>query len=186
MDNVTNAGTSTKNTMDDINANITSTQTTVENAANDMVTDLKTADWAGAGQTAADEFTKPFNGLKVKPKVLWGTESYMGTTIGVPTVEFQGVIPFDDYGFAQGGFPDEGQMFIAREAGPELVGRIGNRTAVANNDQIVDAIREGVFDAMTAAMNSQGEKEVRVYLDGKEIATSTRKYNSQTARALGV
>ena len=31
--------------------------------------------------------------------------------------------------YAAGGFPDVGEMFIAREAGPEMVGRIGNKTA---------------------------------------------------------
>ena len=46
--------------------------------------------------------------------------------------------------YAQGGFPPTGQMFIAREAGPEMVGSIGGRTAVANNDQIVEGISAGV------------------------------------------
>lgn len=45
---------------------------------------------------------------------------------------------------ADGGFIDVGEMFIAREAGPELVGRIGSKTAVANNDQIVDSIAKGL------------------------------------------
>lgn len=51
--------------------------------------------------------------------------------------------------FASGGFPDYGQLFIAREngAGAELVGQIGNRTAVANNDQIVEGIKGGVESA---------------------------------------
>lgn len=52
---------------------------------------------------------------------------------------------------AEGGFVDSGQMFIAREAGPELVGTIGNKTAVANNDQIVQAISIGVQRAMENA-----------------------------------
>ena len=51
--------------------------------------------------------------------------------------------------FAQGGFPTQGQMFVAREAGPELVGTIGGRTAVANNDQIVEGISAGVEWANT-------------------------------------
>lgn len=51
--------------------------------------------------------------------------------------------------FANGGFPDEGQIFIARESGPEMVGGMNGSTAVANNDQIVDGIREGVEAAMT-------------------------------------
>lgn len=52
------------------------------------------------------------------------------------------------FGFAGGGFPDAGQLFIAREAGAEMVGSMGGHTAVANNDQIVEGIREGVEAAM--------------------------------------
>ena len=48
---------------------------------------------------------------------------------------------------AEGGFVDKGQLFVAREAGPEMVGSIGNRTAVANNDQIVSGIASGVREA---------------------------------------
>jgi hypothetical protein len=59
--------------------------------------------------------------------------------------------------FATGGFPNMGQLFIAREAGPELVGRMGNRNAVANNNQIVSGIKQGVMEAMMQAMAvSQG------------------------------
>lgn len=54
--------------------------------------------------------------------------------------------------FAEGGFPSMGEIFMAREAGPELVGRIGRRTAVANNGQIVEAVSKGVYDAVLAAM----------------------------------
>ena len=52
------------------------------------------------------------------------------------------------FGFASGGFPDAGQLFIAREAGAEMVGSLGGHTSVANNDQIVEGIREGVEAAM--------------------------------------
>ena len=52
------------------------------------------------------------------------------------------------FGFADGGFPDDGQLFLARESGPEFVGSMGGHTAVANNDQIVEGIREGVESAM--------------------------------------
>lgn len=55
---------------------------------------------------------------------------------------------------ANGGFVDQGQLFIAREAGAEMVGSIGRRTAVANNDQIVEGIatatREGNEDLINA------------------------------------
>ena len=49
--------------------------------------------------------------------------------------------------YANGGFVDTGEAFIAREAGPEFVGRIGSRTAVANNDQIVKGVASGVEEA---------------------------------------
>lgn len=49
--------------------------------------------------------------------------------------------------YADGGFVDQGQLFIAREAGAEMVGSIGRRTTVANNDQIVDGITYGVREA---------------------------------------
>ena len=57
---------------------------------------------------------------------------------------------------AEGGFVGTGQLFLAREAGPEMVGQIGNKTAVANNDQIVDAISVGVTKAM---LSTSGQKQ---------------------------
>lgn len=57
---------------------------------------------------------------------------------------------------ANGGFVDEGQLFVAREAGPELVGSIGNSTAVANNNQIVEGIASGV-----AAANAEQNELLR-------------------------
>lgn len=50
--------------------------------------------------------------------------------------------------FASGGSPNSGQLFMAREKGPELVGRIGGHTGVMNNDQIVASVSSGVAKAM--------------------------------------
>lgn len=83
---------------------------------------------------------------------------------------------------ADGGFVNEGQMFIAREAGPEMVGRIGSRNAVANNDQIVTAISEGVYSAVIAAMSgnsNQGDQNINIYLDGKKITASVEKHQKE-------
>jgi hypothetical protein len=58
-----------------------------------------------------------------------------------------------------------GEMFIARESGPELVGRIGNKTAVANNDQITAGIASAVYSAMMAAnedSNDSGGSNARI------------------------
>ena len=68
--------------------------------------------------------------------------------------------------FASGGIVDSGQMFIAREAGPELVGNIGRKTAVANTTQMVDAMAQGVYQA-----NMEGNMLLRQIIDyAAEIA----------------
>ncbi|MBQ1800935.1 MAG: hypothetical protein II011_09325, partial [Prevotella sp.] len=77
---------------------------------------------------------------------------------------------------AEGGFPSTGELFIARESGPELVGSIGTRTAVANNDQIVSGIKQGVFEAVTQAMGNQQSGEVVLKLDGDILARGVTKY----------
>lgn len=103
--------------------------------------------------------------------VNWGTRSVAGFQISYPT---------GFYTYARGGFPDMGELFIAREAGPEMVGKIGNKTTVANNDQIVEGISEGVYAAVLAAMrasetNGNGGQSVNVYLDGRQITSSVEK-----------
>jgi hypothetical protein len=72
--------------------------------------------------------------------------------------------------FEGGGFPGLGQMFIAREAGPELVGSIGSRTAVANNDQIVESVSRGVYQAVVQAMgSSRGDQVVEAKVNDKVL-----------------
>ena len=83
---------------------------------------------------------------------------------------------------ATGGFVDEGQLFIAREAGAEMVGSMNNRTTVANNDQIVEGISAGVYSAVLAAMSqSSGSKtpSINVYLDGKQITAAVEKHQRE-------
>lgn len=88
-------------------------------------------------------------------------------------------------GFASGGYPTSGQLFMANEsnAGAELVGNIGGRTAVASNSDILEGIRQGVFEAVLAANNSgNNDIDVRVYLDSREIKAGQTRLN----RAMGV
>lgn len=96
--------------------------------------------------------------------------------------------------YASGGFPQVGEAFIAREAGPELVGTIGRRTAVANNDQIVEGIASGVSVAnsesnallreQNSLLRAMLEKESGVYLDGKQITKSVENHQRQRGRVL--
>lgn len=124
-----------------------------------------------------DMFHIQFNGLSV-----------MGITL-IPAFDIRLVdiphIPF----FEDGGFPNEGQLFIAREAGAEMVGAMGRRTAVANNDQIVEGIsagvsvaNDGVIAAIYALLNVIEEKDFSVNIGDNQIGESYDRYN----RARGV
>lgn len=70
---------------------------------------------------------------------------------------------------ATGGFPSVGQMFIAREAGPELVGTIGSRNAVVNNNQIVESVSAGVYRAVKEAMGGKNAGNIVVTLDKRVL-----------------
>ena len=89
-------------------------------------------------------------------------------------------------GFASGGFPEDG-LFMANHS--ELVGRFSNgKTAVANNQQITSGIADAVYDAFMTAFSQSGggnDRPVKIYLDGREIASTTTKYQTQFARASG-
>ena len=61
---------------------------------------------------------------------------------------------------ASGGVVDSGQLFVANEAGPELVANVGRKTAVMNNDQIVDSVTRGVYQAVARAMAESGNGQV--------------------------
>lgn len=98
--------------------------------------------------------------------------------------------------FEMGGFPEHGQMFIAREAGPELVGQIGSRTAIANNDQIVTSVAGGVREAnedlisvarsiAREVVRAIQEKDSNVYFDGKKITGRISTVQNNAARMYG-
>ena len=159
----------------------------VANAMNGVIGGIETAiNWVIAGinsllsgfdsivQWAADILGEDWGGMTLVKEVSFNR-------ITVPT-------------YAEGGFPEQGQMFIAREAGAEMVGSIGRRTAVANNDQIVAGIAGGVAEAneeQNALLREQNsllrailEKDSGVYLDGKNLTGSVEKYQRERGRVL--
>jgi hypothetical protein len=82
------------------------------------------------------------------------------TLKGTVTTNNDGTASIKFKAYAAGGFPTDGEMFIAREAGPEMVGTIGNKTAVVNNDQIVESVSKGVYQAVASAMGQSGGTQV--------------------------
>ena len=94
----------------------------------------------------------------------------------IPGVNISAVSELHIPRLASGGFPDAGELFIAREAGAEMVGSIGGRTAVVNNDQIVEGIKQGVREAMAESGGTHGGSfDVKVYLDGREVTAAVEK-----------
>ena len=105
--------------------------------------------------------TLGFKGIKLPSiSVSWDTASAVGqalSKLGMPGVpNFH--VNWNQY--AEGGFPDEGELYIARENGSEMIGRMGNKNVVANNQQIIDGITRGVASAnsqQNALLREQNE-----------------------------
>lgn len=80
------------------------------------------------------------------------------------------VIPQIPYLAGGGLVKNSGQLFVANEAGPELVANVGRKTAVMNNDQIVDSVSRGVYEAVVAAMgSSRGDQVVEAKVNDKVL-----------------
>lgn len=145
----------------------------VRDTASDMFGKAKDAvsrkleDMKNAVRSAIDKIKNFFNitlgfkGIKLPSiSVSWDTASAVGqalSKLGMPGVpNFH--VNWNQY--AKGGFPDEGELYIARENGSEMIGRMGNKNVVANNQQIIDGITRGVASAnsqQNALLREQNE-----------------------------
>lgn len=146
--------------------------------------------WKELGTQAIDGLLKGLSGIGDR-LASWGE----GVLNGVKDVFSPGGISIQSSSkyvgaYASGGYPDQGQLFLANEAGPELVGTIGGQTAVANTQQIVQGISNGVAQANMAQndlLREQNEllrailaKEGVTYLDGKRLYRSVEKASRNT------
>lgn len=104
-------------------------------------------DLSWIGREAGESLARGFRSVHIpSPHFSIGTmgASAAGVNFSLPRVNVAW--------YASGGLPETGQMFIARESGPEMVGSIGRKSAVANNSQIVESISAGVKEAVIEAM----------------------------------
>lgn len=97
---------------------------------------------------------------------------------------------------AEGGMLNAGQLFVANEQGPELVGRFGNRTGVMNNDQIVESVSIGVENAnasQNALLREQNsllrqmltkDSNVRAYVTTSDILNGLAAVNKRSGKAI--
>ena len=90
--------------------------------------------------------------------------------------------------YAEGGYPTEGDLFFANEAGPEMVGKIGNKTTVANNDQITKAIAEATYQAVSQALseNQDSGQPIIVNVGNETLYKGMTKSRSQASNQYGI
>ena len=121
------------------------------------------------GRNAIQSFANGFSSIHIPMPHIgmdWSKVTLGKTSFSIPNFRLSW--------YAAGGFPDAGEMFVARENGPEMVGRMGNRNAVANNGQIVEGIKKGVYDAVVSAFSQfkagdGQEVNINVYLGTKQV-----------------
>ena len=92
-------------------------------------------------------------------------------------------------GYASGGVVDTGQLFIANEAGPELVGTVGGRTTVTNQDQFTQGLIDanaGVIAGLAQVVNAINNKDFDVWMDSQKVGKSVTQYQNNYARQYGV
>lgn len=157
----------------------------------DFITGIFTMNWEKAWNGIVDIFRGIFNLIPtIAESVINGVIhiingivdgfNLLTGTVGIPEIPDIPTVTLPR--FADGGFPNTGEMFLARENGiTEMVGRIGNRPAVANNDQIVEGIAGAVYPAVYNAVlaatekNSGSNGDIVVQIDGREVFRATQK-----------
>lgn len=130
-----------------------------------------------AGKTCALTFAQEFNRKQLT--LTLNPNSKIGFT--------GASIPFNatTRGYADGGYPTRGDLFFANENGvPEMVGRIGNQTAVANQDQITTSITNALLQALNQYdFGNNQPNRIVVNIGGKKLYDGYGDYiNSETDR----
>ena len=128
-------------------------------------------------KTFGEEFNRKQLQLKINPNASIG---FTGATM-----------PFKASWYAEGGYPSSGELFFANENGiPEMVGRIGNQTAVANNDQITTSITTALLSALDQYDFGGGSSPTTIYIGNKKVyegygdhvANENDRYGTNTIR----
>lgn len=139
-------------------------------------------------QQVSDEVTRMLNQMVSDANSLAGLTGKKYNYVSGYTM--QQAQRFDIEMFANGGFPRSGELFIAREAGPELVGSIGGKTAVGGNDQIERAIFNAVLTAMSQAMANGSSQPIelnqKIELDGDVIYNNQQRVSARRGINFGL
>ena len=153
----------------------------------EFITGVFTGDWDKAWQGVQDIFKGLVDGLVEIFKIplnliIDGINKFIG---GLNKIKIPDWVPaVGGKGFhidklkklEDGGFVETGEMFIAREAGPEMVGKIGNKTAVANNEQIAKALTNALITALDGTNNNKQPIHNTVYIGNKKVFDGMNDY----------
>lgn len=181
----------------DIKTNATSTWTGMKTEFSSAWKEMKTSAtnaWTNITNSIKSNFVEIVNGARTELNELKNLFTNWKATIKTPHFEWSTTpLPPSDWKYkildalslptqipklnvkwyAQGGFPNAGELFVAREAGAEMVGAIGRRTTVANNEQIVDGIYKGVYQAMKDSGGNNGGQRIVVMLPNGDVLGET-------------
>lgn len=137
------------------------------------------------GKNLADKFVKGLKSVSMPTLNVKTKTTSIGSSSSNPNMFVKSVGKPSVEAFATGGFPNTGQMFVANESGPELVGKLGKRNVVANNmqitDGIADAVAPAVYEAVTAAMKNSNSTNTR---DDSPIVVEVKVGEEAIARAV--
>lgn len=180
-DKISNIKTKVQNTFTDIKNGITGkindAKESVRNAI-DRIKGFFNFNWS------LPHLKTPHLSWTSKPASGWMSDVL--STLGLPT----SLPKLNIEWYAGGGFPKEGQIFGANENGPELIGNIGRRTAVANQQQITEGISEATYNAFTRALNENKSDDNGSYfvinLEGDAIYNGFAKKENRYSNMYGV
>lgn len=154
--------------------------------------------WSNVWKTIKKVFVTIINGIitgfeslvnliiKAINKITGGLSSAW-TWMGIPAIPQINEVSWNRLSYATGGYGiPRGQMFIANEMGAEMVGSMDGKTAVANNQQIVEGIKAGVYEAFMRAKGTEDNAiNLNVYLSGKQLKAEYDRLNNASGVRIG-
>ena len=148
--------------------------------------------WQNLVSNAKQAIKNAFSNLDIKiklPHFTWSSKPATGwiknvlSALSLPT----SLPKLNVSWYAGGGFPDKGDLFIANEREPELIGTMGNKTTVANSVQIIEGIAQASYNGMKRALQEVdfGSGDTLVYVGNKQLTDVVTKQQRMNNKKYG-
>lgn len=109
-----------------------------------------------------------------------GLNGAIGVINKIPGVKIKKISKLYIPRFEDGGYPNKADLFFANENGiPEMVGRIGNQTAVANNDQIATSLTNALISALDKYDFGGNNNPTTIYIGNKKVYEGYGEYSKR-------